>query len=212
MPVSEIAGEWAGEQPINHACAAAQRFLCRANQDKGETLLDRLQVDPQIEGTASGLANDWYLRPTIEKKAASVDGSIGTERETDLASEFARDISLHALSRIRTEADGGDNGEAAGLALSGREGLGAAPAERGDQPRNEPGRTNAGHGLPTRGRMRQGPGQGIELLRVQGILLLGLAGPMSRECGGTPGTDCSAGASRYTGTEPMPCREEPPTM
>jgi hypothetical protein len=60
--------------------------------------------------------------------------------------------------------------------------------------------------------MRQGPGQGIELLWVQGILLLGLAGPMSRRCGGTPGTDCSAGASQYTGTESMPCREELPTM
>jgi hypothetical protein len=189
-----------------------QGLLCRPDQDKSQTLLDRLEISAQVDGTAGRLANDRNLRSTIKKKAASVDGSIGTERETDLASEFARDISLHALSRIRTEADGGDNGEAAGLALSGREGLGAAPAERGDQPRKEPGRTNAGHGLPTRGRMRQGPGQGIELLRVQGILLLGLAGPMSRECGGTPGTDCSAGASRYTGTEPMPCGEEPPTM
>jgi hypothetical protein len=148
MPVSEIAGEWAGEQPINHACAAAQRFLCRANQDKGEILLDRLQVDPQIEGTASGLANDWYLRPTVQKKTSRVDGSIGTERETDLASEFAGDISLHALSRIRTEADGGDDVEPARFVLHSRECFGAAPAKGGGQPREEPGRTSTGYRLP----------------------------------------------------------------
>jgi len=149
MPVSEIAGEWAGEQPINHACAAAQRFLCRANQDKGETLLDRLQVDPQIEGTASGLANDWYLRPTVEKKTSRVDGSIWPETETHLATQLSWNISLHAFSGIRTEADAGDNGEAAGLSLSGGACLGAAPAERGGQPREEPGRTSTGYRLPT---------------------------------------------------------------
>ena len=46
MPISEIAGERAGQQPIDRACAAAQRLLCRPDQDKGQTLLDRLEVGP----------------------------------------------------------------------------------------------------------------------------------------------------------------------
>jgi len=149
MPISEIAGEWAGEIPIDRASASVQGLLCRPDQDKGQTLLDRLEISAQVDGTAGRLANDRNLGSTVEKKASSVDGSIGTERETDLASEFARDISLHALSRIRTEADGGDDVEAARLVLHGRECFGAAPTEGGGQPREEPGRTSTGYRLPT---------------------------------------------------------------
>jgi len=149
MPIAEIAGEWAGEIPIDRARASVQGLLCRPDQDKGQTLLDRLEISAQVDGTAGRLANDRNLRSTVEKKASSVDGSIGTERETDLASEFARDISLHALSRIRTEADGGDDVEAARFVLHSRQCFGAAPAEGCGQPREEPGRTSTGYRLPT---------------------------------------------------------------
>jgi hypothetical protein len=127
-------------------------LLCRPDQDKGQPLLDGLEIGSQIEGTAGRLANNRYLRPTVEKKTPRVDGSIWSESETDLASQLARDISLHAFSGIRTEADGGNHGETACLFLSGRECRGAAAAERGDHPRKQPSRTDAGHGLPTRGR------------------------------------------------------------
>jgi hypothetical protein len=175
VPVAEIPGERAGQQPIDRAGAAAQRFLRRADQNKSQALLDRLEVDAQIDGSTGGLSNDRRLRPTFEKQSSSVDGSVPTESKSDLASQLAGDIRLHALSRIRTEADSGDDGEVARLVLSDRECLGATPAEGGCQPGDESGPTNTGDGSPTRGRMRQGPGQGIELLRVHCILLLGLA-------------------------------------
>jgi hypothetical protein len=67
MPIAEIAGEWAGEIPINRARAAVQWLLCRPDQDKGQPLLDGLEIGSQIEGTAGRLANNRYLRPTVEK-------------------------------------------------------------------------------------------------------------------------------------------------
>ena len=116
MPIAEIAGERSGQEPINRTCAAIQRFLCRPDQDKSQTLLDHLEVGPQIDGATSSLSHDRHLRSTVEKQAPGVDGSIGTESEADFASQFARDIGLHALRGIRTEADGGDDVEAACLA------------------------------------------------------------------------------------------------
>jgi hypothetical protein len=85
MPITEIAGERAGQQPIDRACAAGQRLLCRPDQDKGQALLEHREVGPQIDGAAGGLANERHLRPTVEKKASRVNGTIRTESETELA-------------------------------------------------------------------------------------------------------------------------------
>jgi hypothetical protein len=158
MPIAEIAREGTSQVPIDRAGAAVEWLLCRPDQDKAQTLLDRLEVGAQIKGATGGLSHDWHLWPTFEKKAPGVDGAIRTESETDLAAKLARDISLHALRGIRTEANGGHDGKAARLTLRDRERLRAAAAESGNETREKPGRTNSGHGLPTRGRMRQGSG------------------------------------------------------
>jgi hypothetical protein len=174
VPIAEIARERTGQQSIDRACAATQGLLCCPDQDKGQTLLDRLEVGPQIDGTAGDLSYDRDLRPAVKKKASRIDDSIRTDSETDLASELARDIGLHALSSIGTKPNSGDNGETACPVLGSGVRLGAAPAESSDQPREEPSRTNAGHSLPTRGRVRQSPRQSVELLWLQSILLFGL--------------------------------------
>jgi hypothetical protein len=166
MPVAEIAGARTCEIPIDHPGAAAQGLLCRPDQDQRQPLLDCLEIGAQVDGATGRLANDRDLRSTVEQKLPRIDGSIRTEREADFASKFAGNIGLHALGRIRTEADSGDDVEAARFALHGRQGLGVAPAEGGGQPREEPGRTDAGYGLPAGSGLRQRPGQGIELLRV----------------------------------------------
>ena len=44
MPIAEVAGERAGEVPIDRACAAAQWLLCRPDQDQGQSLLDCLEI------------------------------------------------------------------------------------------------------------------------------------------------------------------------
>jgi hypothetical protein len=85
MPITEIAGERAGQQPIDRASAAAQRFLGRPDQDQGQPLLVHPEVGPQIDGAAGRLADDRDLWSTIELKASLIDGAIATERETDLA-------------------------------------------------------------------------------------------------------------------------------
>jgi hypothetical protein len=48
VPIPEIAGQRTGQHPIDRAGTAAHRFLRRADQDKGQTLLDRLEVGAQI--------------------------------------------------------------------------------------------------------------------------------------------------------------------
>jgi len=166
MPIAEIAGEWAGQQSIDPTCAASQRLLCRPDQDKGQTLLDRLEVGPKIDGAAGGLSHDRHLWTTVEKQASRVDGAIGTETEPEFAAQFTRHIGLHALGGIRAEPDGGDDRETACLALRGRECLRAAPTESGGQPREEPGRTDSSHGLSAGRALGERTGEGIELLRI----------------------------------------------
>jgi hypothetical protein len=92
VPVAEIAGERTGQHPIDRARAATQRFLRRADQDQGQALLNRLEVDAQVESAAEGLSNDRRLRSTVEQKAPRVDRSIPTEGKTDLTAQLAGDI------------------------------------------------------------------------------------------------------------------------
>jgi hypothetical protein len=66
MPIAEVAGERAGEVPIDRACAAVQWLLCRPDQDQGQSLLDCLEIGAQVDGATRGLTNDRDLRSPVE--------------------------------------------------------------------------------------------------------------------------------------------------